>query len=159
MADAHHLSNFKVNTNLAPFREGDTVRVNFRIQEGESSRIQAFQGVVIKKGGAGPAASFTVRRVAFSTGIERTFPIHSPFIESVTVIRPGRVRRAKLFYLRELSGRAARVKERRGVSLADLNAGVQAPSEAVEEQPADAAPAEQPATPPAENKEQGGAAS
>ncbi|MBM3946609.1 MAG: 50S ribosomal protein L19 [SAR202 cluster bacterium] len=118
MADAHHLSNHKPNAGVGEFREGDTVRVAFRIQEGERTRTQSFQGVVIRKGGAGPAASFTVRRMAFDTGIERIFPIHSPLIESVSVIRYGRTRRAKLYYLRERAGRAARVKERRVAGLA-----------------------------------------
>lgn len=127
MADAHHLSNFTPNSAVGEFREGDTVRVAFKIQEGERTRTQSFQGVVIRKGGAGPAAAFTVRRVAFETGIERTFPIHSPLIDSVSVVRYGRTRRAKLYYLRGLSGRAARVKERRVAGLAAPEAPPPAP--------------------------------
>ena len=101
------------NPNLHEFGPGDTVRVNFRVREGERVRVQAFQGVVIKKRRGGPGSNFTVRRVTYGIGVERTFPIQSPLLESVEVIRRGDVRRAKLYYLRGLSGRAARIKERR----------------------------------------------
>jgi large subunit ribosomal protein L19 len=87
--------------------------VNFRVREGERERVQAFQGVVISRRGGGPNATFSVRRVTYSIGIERTFPLYSPLLESVEVVRRGDVRRAKLYYLRGLSGRAARIKERR----------------------------------------------
>ncbi len=101
------------NPNIPDFGPGDTVRVNFRIREGERERIQAFQGVVIRRqNGQGPAANFTVRRISDGIGIERIFPIHSPLIESLEVTRRGSVRRAKLYYLRELQGRAARIKEK-----------------------------------------------
>ena len=93
------------------FNVGDTVRVHFRIVEGEKERVQVFEGVVIgRKGKTTPQASFTVRRVAFGEGVERVFPLHSPRIEKVDVTREGKVRRAKLYYLRDLSGKAARVK-------------------------------------------------
>ena len=93
------------------FNVGDTVRVHFRIVEGEKERVQVFEGVVIgRKGKTSPQASFTVRRVAFGEGVERVFPLHSPRIEKVDVTREGTVRRAKLYYLRDLSGKAARVK-------------------------------------------------
>jgi large subunit ribosomal protein L19 len=93
------------------FGIGDTVRVHFRIVEGEKERIQVFEGVVIgRKGGEGPEARFTVRRVVFGEGVERVFPLHSPRVEKVEVVREGHVRRAKLYYLRERSGKAARVK-------------------------------------------------
>ena len=93
------------------FNVGDTVRVHFRIVEGEKERIQVFEGVVIScKGGAGANAKFTVRRLAFGEGVERVFPLHSPRIEKVEVIREGHVRRAKLYYLRDRVGKAARVK-------------------------------------------------
>jgi len=93
------------------FNVGDTVRVHFRIVEGEKERIQVFEGVVIgRKGKESPRAKFTVRRVAFGEGVERIFPLHSPRVEKVEVVREGRVRRAKLYYLRERSGKAARVK-------------------------------------------------
>ena len=101
------------NPNIPPFGPGDTVRVNFRIREGERERIQAFQGVVIRlANGKGPAANFTVRRITAGIGIERIFPIHSPLIESLEITRRGNVRRAKLYYLRGLQGRAARIKEK-----------------------------------------------
>jgi len=96
---------------IPQFNIGDTVRVHFRIIEGEKERIQVFEGVVIgRKGGESPDARFTVRRVAFGEGVERVFPLHSPRIEKVEVSREGHVRRAKLYYLRERSGKAARVK-------------------------------------------------
>lgn len=96
---------------IPQFNAGDTVRVHFRIVEGEKERIQVFEGVVIgRKGGEGPMARFTVRRVVFGEGVERVFPLHSPRVERVEVIREGHVRRAKLYYLRELAGKAARVR-------------------------------------------------
>lgn len=102
----------EANPRIPRFSAGDTVRVNFRIREGERERIQAFQGVVIRlSNGKGPAASFTVRRISAGIGIERIFPIHSPLIDSLEVTRYGSVRRAKLYYLRGLQGRAARIKE------------------------------------------------
>jgi large subunit ribosomal protein L19 len=103
------------NPKVKDFGPGDTVRVNFRVREGERERVQAFQGVVIKRQRGGPAANFTVRRVTYRVGVERTFPLNSPLLESVEVVRHGSVRRAKLYYLRALSGRAARIKEKRQV--------------------------------------------
>ena len=101
------------NPNIPAFGPGDTVRVNFRIREGDRERIQAFQGVVIRlANGKGPAANFTVRRISAGIGIERIFPMFSPLIESLEVTRRGSVRRAKLYYLRGLQGRAARIKEK-----------------------------------------------
>ena len=99
--------------NLPDFRPGDTVRVHVRLKEGESDkeRIQPFEGVIIKKRGKSTGASFTVRRVSFGVGIERIFPVNSPSISSIEVLRQGRVRRSKLFYLRGLRGKAARLKE------------------------------------------------
>ena len=91
---------------------GDTVRVQVRIQEGNRERLQAFEGTVIAKKHGGIAETFTVRRVAYGVGIERVFPINSPFVEKVTVVRKGKVRRAKLFYLRGRTGKAAKVKEK-----------------------------------------------
>jgi large subunit ribosomal protein L19 len=111
--DAPSLITTEKNPKIAPFGPGDTVRVNFRIREGERERVQAFQGVVIRlQNGKGPAANFTVRRITAGIGIERIFPIHSPLIDSLEVTRRGSVRRAKLFYLRGLQGRAARIKEK-----------------------------------------------
>ena len=96
---------------IPQFEIGDTVRVHFRIVEGEKERIQVYEGVVIgRKGADGPEARFTVRRVAFGEGVERVFALHSPRIEKVEVTREGSVRRAKLYYLRDRSGKAARVK-------------------------------------------------
>jgi large subunit ribosomal protein L19 len=96
---------------IPKFNVGDTVKVHFRIVEGEKERVQIFEGVVIsRKGGETPEAKFTVRRVAFNEGVERVFPLHSPRVEKVEVTRQGKSRRAKLYYLRERSGKAARVK-------------------------------------------------
>jgi len=94
-----------------PFRIGDTVRVHLRVVEGEKERIQVFQGVVIRRRGAGPNANLTVRKVSYGIGVERIFPIHSPRVERIEVVRSGRVRRAKLYFLRKLRGKAARLKE------------------------------------------------
>ena len=92
------------------FNVGDTVRVDVRIKDGDRERIQAFEGTVIAKKHGGVAETFTVRRVSYGVGIERVFPINSPFVEKVTVVRKGKVRRAKLFYLRGRTGKAAKVK-------------------------------------------------
>lgn len=101
----------KAAANVPKFNVGDTVRVHFRIVEGEKERIQVFEGVVIgRRNGEGPNGVFTVRRVAFNEGVERVFPIHSPRVEKVEVTREGEVRRAKLYYLRERQGKSARVK-------------------------------------------------
>jgi large subunit ribosomal protein L19 len=111
--DAPLLLKPEANPQIPSFGPGDTVRVHFRIREGDRERVQAFQGVVIRRqNGSGPGSDFTVRRVTASIGIERTFPIHSPLIESLEVIRSGSVRRARLYYLRGLQGRAARIKEK-----------------------------------------------
>ena len=95
------------------FEPGDTVRVHVKVVEGEKERTQVFEGVVIRKRGEGAKASFTVRRISYGVGVERTFPLHSPRIERVEVVRRGRVRRSKLYYLRQLAGKAARVREKR----------------------------------------------
>jgi large subunit ribosomal protein L19 len=95
------------------FAPGDTVRVQVKVVEGEKERIQAFEGVVIRRRGEGGRASFTVRRISYGVGVERTFPLHSPRIERVQVVRRGQVRRSKLYYLRALAGKAARLKEKR----------------------------------------------
>ncbi len=101
----------QMKTDVPDFRPGDTVRVAFKVVEGGRERVQPFEGVVIRRKGAGVSEAFTVRRVTYGVGVERTFPLHSPRLESVTVLRRGSVRRSRLFYLRERSGRAARVKE------------------------------------------------
>lgn len=104
----------QLRKDLPEFRPGDTVRVNVRLLEGEGEkvkeRIQAFEGVVISKKGRASSASFTVRRVSFGTGVERIFPLHSPSIASIEVVNKGSVRRARLYYLRDLKGKAARIK-------------------------------------------------
>ena len=95
------------------FNPGDQVRVHVKVIEGEKERTQMFEGTVIRRRGEGVRASFTVRRISYGVGVERTFPVHSPRIERVDVVRRGRVRRSKLYYLRELAGKAARLKEKR----------------------------------------------
>jgi len=95
------------------FRAGDTVKVDVKVVEGNRSRVQVFQGVVIRVQGSGIGRTFTVRKVSFGVGVERTFPIHSPIFEKIEVVTRGDVRRAKLYYLRNLRGKAAKIKERR----------------------------------------------
>src|SRR4030042_88847 len=111
--NAESLIKVKNNPNIPDISPGDTVKVSLKIVEGGKERIQTYQGVVIKLQGGGAGASFTVRRIAYGVGVERTFPLHSPRIEKVEIIRHGKVRRAKLFYLRGRSGKAARIKEKR----------------------------------------------
>jgi large subunit ribosomal protein L19 len=94
------------------FRTGDTVRVHVRILEGDKERIQAFEGVVIRKKRGGISATFTVRKVSYGVGVERVFPLHSPMLSKVELVTRGKVRRSRLFYLRELKGKAARIKSR-----------------------------------------------
>ncbi|WKD59058.1 50S ribosomal protein L19 [Corynebacterium caspium] len=106
--DAPYLRN-----DIPDFRPGDTVGVNVRVIEGSNERTQLFEGVVIRRQGSGIRETFTVRKVSFGIGVERTFPVHSPNLESITVKRRGKVRRAKLYYLRNLRGKAARIKEKR----------------------------------------------
>jgi len=95
------------------FKPGDTVRVQVRVVEGEKERLQAFQGVVIARRGGGTRETFTVRKISGGVGVERIFPLHAPVVDSIEVLRRGRVRRAKLYYLRNLRGKAARIEERR----------------------------------------------
>ncbi len=103
----------QMRKDIPDFGPGDRVRVHFRVVEGARERIQAFEGVVIRRQGGGLRETFTVRRVSYNTGVERTFPVHSPRIQKIEVLRRGRVRRAKLFYLRGLSGKSARIPEAR----------------------------------------------
>ena len=103
----------KPNPNIPSLAPGDTVKVSTKVVEGDRERIQVFQGVVIRLRRGGAGASFTVRRVAYGIGVERTFPLYSPLVEKVEVVRHGKVRRAKLYYLRGLSAKASRIKEKR----------------------------------------------
>ena len=98
---------------LPDFRPGDTVRVHVKVREGDKERLQVFEGIVLRRRAGGLRATFTVRKVAYGVGVERTFPLHSPMLEKIEVIRQGHVRRAKLYYLRELKGKAARIRERK----------------------------------------------
>ena len=102
-----------LRTDLPDFRAGDTLKVHARVVEGNRSRIQIFQGVVIRIHGSGVGRTFTVRKVSFGVGVERTFPLNSPIFEEIEVVTRGDVRRAKLYYLRERTGRAAKIKEKR----------------------------------------------
>lgn len=101
----------QLRSDLASFNIGDTVRVMVKVKEGEKERIQAYEGVVIARKGSSIRETFTVRRVSFGIGVERTFPLHSPRIDKIIVVRKGKVRRAKIYYIRDLSGKAAKVKE------------------------------------------------
>ncbi|HEY3009859.1 MAG TPA: 50S ribosomal protein L19 [Micromonosporaceae bacterium] len=100
-------------TDIPNFRAGDTLKVHARVVEGNRSRVQIFQGVVIRRQGAGLRETFTVRKISFGVGVERTYPIHSPSIDRIEVMTRGDVRRAKLYYLRDLRGKAAKIKEKR----------------------------------------------
>jgi len=102
-----------LRSDLPDFRPGDSVKVHVKVVEGNRSRIQVFAGVVISRTGAGVSQSFTVRKVSFGVGVERTYPLHSPIIDKIEVDRRGDVRRAKLYYLRDLRGKAAKIKEKR----------------------------------------------
>lgn len=101
----------QMKNELPEFRAGDTVKIHVKVVEGGRERIQVFEGVVIKRRGGGMRETFTVRRISYGVGVERTFPLHSPRIDRIEVVRRGKVRRARLFYLRKLRGKAARIKE------------------------------------------------
>lgn len=103
----------QIRLDLPPFRVGDTVRVYSRIKEGDKERVQVFKGAVIRKRKGNTGATFTVRKVSYGVGVEKIFPLHSPTLDKIEVVSKGRVRRARLYYLRKLSGRAARLKEKR----------------------------------------------
>ena len=102
-----------LRTDIPDFRPGDTVKVHVKVVEGNRSRIQVFQGVVIRRHGGGLRETFTVRKVSFGTGVERTFPVHTPIIDKIEIVTRGDVRRAKLYYLRELRGKKAKIREKR----------------------------------------------
>lgn len=133
------LINVKRNTRIPELAPGDTVRVYMKVVEGGKERLQPFQGVVIKLQGGGVSATFTIRRIAYGVGVERTFPLYSPRVERVEVIRHGKVRRAKLYYLRGRSGKAARIKERRVDREKELVRMKQLATEAEEEEAPEAA--------------------
>jgi len=101
----------QLRLDIPQFRPGDTLRVHVKVREGQRQRIQVFEGVVIRRRGGGISETYTVRKVSYGVGVERTFPIHTPNVEKIEVMRRGKVRRAKLYYLRKLSGKAARIKE------------------------------------------------
>jgi large subunit ribosomal protein L19 len=107
------LDNASLRSDIPSFRPGDTVKVHVKVVEGTRSRIQVFQGVVIRRSGGGVRETFTVRKISFGVGVERTFPAHSPIIDRIEVVTRGDVRRAKLYYLRGLRGKAAKIKEKR----------------------------------------------
>ena len=149
----------QLRTNLPPFKAGDTVRVHFQVIEGQRRRVQVFEGIVLKRQGAGVRETFTVRKQSFGVGVERTFPVHSPKIERIEVTAIGDVNRAKLYYLRGKVGKRARVRARRGVALPEsellTSAGAMPPEgEAVDEdlvaEAAEAAEVEEPEESPAE---------
>ncbi len=105
-----------LRSDIPNFRAGDTLKVHVRVIEGNKSRVQVFQGVVIRRSGGGVRETFTVRKISYGVGVERTFPVHSPVIEQIEVVTRGEVRRAKLYYLRDRRGKAAKIKERRETS-------------------------------------------
>ena len=107
------LDKASMREDVPAFRPGDTVKVHVKVVEGTRSRIQVFQGVVIRRHGGGVGETFTVRKVSFGVGVERTFPVHTPIIDKIEVVTRGDVRRAKLYYLRDLRGKAAKIKEKR----------------------------------------------
>lgn len=109
--EAEHVADLTKDKSIPDFSAGDTLRVAVRIQEGDKSRIQNFEGVCIARAGGGVNANFTVRKISFGEGVERVFPLYSPVVESITVVRRGRVRRAKLYYLRSRRGKSARIVE------------------------------------------------
>jgi large subunit ribosomal protein L19 len=111
--EAEAIEEFKSKNTIPEFRAGDTLRVGVRVKEGERSRVQNFEGVCIGRSNRGLGSNFTVRKISFGEGVERVFPLYSPNIESVTVVRKGVVRRAKLYYLRGRTGKRARIAERR----------------------------------------------
>jgi large subunit ribosomal protein L19 len=107
------LESASLRSDLPPFRCGDTVRVHYRVVEGDKTRVQVFQGIVVKRHRAGARSTFTVRKVSFGTGVERMFPLHSPRIEQIELASRGVVRRSRLFFLRERTGKAARVRDKK----------------------------------------------
>jgi len=131
-----------LRSDIPTFRAGDELKVHVRVIEGSKSRIQIFQGIVIRRQGNGARETFTIRKVSYGVGVERTFPVHTPVIEKIEVVRRGDVRRAKLYYLRDLRGKAAKIREKRSdVEASKGSVSVAAVAEVVPEQTE--APAEQ----------------
>ena len=114
MQKLDHVDAASLRTDIPEFRAGDTLKVHVKVIEGTRSRVQVFQGIVIRRHGSGLGETFTVRKVSFGVGVERTFPVHTPIIDKIEVVTRGDVRRAKLYYLRDLRGKAAKIKEKRG---------------------------------------------
>jgi large subunit ribosomal protein L19 len=129
-----------LRNDIPDFRPGDSVKVHVRVVEGNRERVQVFQGVVIRRSGGGIRETFTVRKISFGVGVERTFPLHSPSIARLELLQRGRVRRAKLYYLRDLRGKKARIKERRidDAKLAAMEATAEATLEIADAEPIDA---------------------
>jgi len=113
MDTLHTLDAESLRSDVPDFRPGDTLKVHVRVVEGTRSRVQVFQGVAIRRQGGGLRETFTVRKVSFGVGVERTFPVHTPVIEKIEIVTRGDVRRAKLYYLRDLRGKASKIKEKR----------------------------------------------
>ena len=113
MNELHVVEGALVRDDIPDFRAGDTVKVHVRVVEGGRERVQVFEGVVIARNGAGARASFTVRKLSYGIGVERTFPVHGPMVDSIEIAMRGKVRRAKLYYLRDRKGKAAKIKEKR----------------------------------------------
>lgn len=122
-----------LKTNVPVFKAGDTVRVKVKVVEGDNERLQAFDGVVIARRGSGISETFTVRKISFGVGVERIFPVHSPRVDSIEVLKVGKVRRAKLNYLTKLSGKAARLQEVKKVVTANVAAETPAAAETAQE--------------------------
>jgi large subunit ribosomal protein L19 len=121
--EAEQAAKIAAKRTLPDFSPGDTVRVNVRVVEGSRTRVQAYEGVCIARSGAGFSENFTVRKISYGEGVERVFPVYSPMVEGVEIVRRGKVRRAKLYYLRDLRGKAARIVENTGTRARKLNEG------------------------------------
>ena len=119
--EAEQAAKIEAKRTLPEFNPGDTVRVNVRVTEGSRTRVQAYEGVVIARSGAGLNENFTVRKISYGEGVERVFPVYSPLVEAVEIVRRGKVRRAKLYYLRDRRGKSARISENTGVRARKLN--------------------------------------
>ena len=122
MERLHAVERESLKTDIPAFDPGDTIKVMVRVREGDKERLQAFEGICIARRGGGINETFTVRKISAGVGVERIFPLHAPSIAEIAVVRKGRVRRAKLYFLRRLAGKAARIREKRG-ALADAEAG------------------------------------